>query len=43
MTGIVVGERLRTARKAAGLSQQRLADVVTTNGPLVNRRAAWIS
>lgn len=38
MSGVLVGTRLRNARKAAGLSQQRLADVIGTHVMVVS---AW--
>jgi transcriptional regulator with XRE-family HTH domain len=38
MSGVLVGTRLREARKAAGLSQQQLADVIGTHVMVVS---AW--
>lgn len=38
MSGVLVGERLRVARKAAELSQQALADVIDTHVMVIS---AW--
>lgn len=38
MAGVLVGERLRTARKAAEMSQQQLADVIGTHVMVIS---AW--